>query len=1194
MVSTGKLMILATVGGVTLILGTVALGLTLLLNQRTAIKLKNTSNNHNNKVSNHNNDNKDSFTSSNVPQPQHQQQQNQNQNQHGQYQINLDNDYYSKKLNEYKTYGPDPTSTELSSEAHFKLAIELFGIDGTGSGSSSFPLGEFEEKETSPFVINTPSGSSSSLLSGSSSSNNMNSYMTSVSDLKSISLSSLIKWGSTYISNAQAKIQRSANKRRQQKRRKRRGNKNEMEDLAWEHLRKAAELGYPDAQYVLGNAYISGMFWKDGGEATSSMTNGGRNVSLGLANWHMAAIGGNIEAAVNLGFRYYSSDEKNNNEEADYGVAVLPGQRCKMAKAYYEEAAHGVIDALEQGPSRGKVTPAIDRHKLSEIFVAGTSSGLSGYNKPDELKEALEYYRLRAMSVDKSNPSSMDVHAALTLAQFHHYGLRGVLQDLNQALKFYEIAANGGNREAAGMAGSFHFFGLGYDNYSNITSFTTAGTSPNTNNNDNGEDSTNGPSSSIINTPFDETLHPIQFGNLYKAHEYLVKATSTGGIEECFRRSKKKEDTDKCDAEGLNGMGLLHLFGLPGVIKKNRAVAIRYFQLGKAGGSVDATFHIALVYMGWMKQRLPEGSNNIKKENKEHMTRVEEEFDDDNYLTQAISPMNLNLDNMKFIDNDGNPMTVEEMAELLGPNGMELLNQLEMDVDNGIQEGGFAAGANFDDGDVMVEGGNVPPQVRGLLQKIALAAAKGAGKAEGNFDDGSEYKIQTKVVYANKDSSYGGHNGPSSNSHPTKSDYESAIHELSQAVANRHIQAAHRLATIYSHGIPHPRYPQQYLVPKNCQAALRLFKQVTDNSPYVSRRSRRAYKQYMSGDVTSSLLNYLVLAEGGSEVGQLNAAWLLEQGYCLNMSNRNCLRASLRMWRAAARQGSSEASLRVGDFYYYGKMAHAEQKKQSKSKYNNIDDEFDIFDNELWYNKIYRWILYPEQMMKEGRAYLIKYIKHTLNSRSKEKSNESSSSSVPPSSHTCIATDDKTCPAEEQTTDASSSEQQHQDNTLPHDMTTAAMYYRKAAQATSNARANFNLGYMHEWGLGLKQDFPLAKRHYDLARNSNREAYAVIQIALFSMSAHEKAINFLNFLKRWWDEIEDEHDNDLVDEDASIWKRGGYRLKYVIKKYVPKTYHPRWKLIMSHIVVLDWEMFGIICLSLVLIKFLMALRQRRA
>jgi hypothetical protein len=71
------------------------------------------------------------------------------------------------------------------------------------------------------------------------------------------------------------------------------------------------------------------------------------------------------------------------------------------------------------------------------------------------------------------------------------------------------------------------------------------------------------------------------------------------------------------------------------------------------------------------------------------------------------------------------------------------------------------------------------------------------------------------------------------------------------------------------------------------------------------------------------------------------------------------------------------------------------------------------------------------------------------------------------------------------------------------DLEKAAQYYRLASERFKSARANFNLGFMHEWGLGLKQDFPLAKRYYDLAKTSPKHASLPVQIALISMKFHE-------------------------------------------------------------------------------------------
>jgi len=39
-----------------------------------------------------------------------------------------------------------------------------------------------------------------------------------------------------------------------------------------------------------------------------------------------------------------------------------------------------------------------------------------------------------------------------------------------------------------------------------------------------------------------------------------------------------------------------------------------------------------------------------------------------------------------------------------------------------------------------------------------------------------------------------------------------------------------------------------------------------------------AHKAYHTGDRDSALINYLLAAERGYELGQANAAWLLDQG----------------------------------------------------------------------------------------------------------------------------------------------------------------------------------------------------------------------------------------------------------------------------------------------------------------------------
>ncbi|KZT23519.1 HCP-like protein [Neolentinus lepideus HHB14362 ss-1] len=63
----------------------------------------------------------------------------------------------------------------------------------------------------------------------------------------------------------------------------------------------------------------------------------------------------------------------------------------------------------------------------------------------------------------------------------------------------------------------------------------------------------------------------------------------------------------------------------------------------------------------------------------------------------------------------------------------------------------------------------------------------------------------------------------------------------------------------------------------------------------------------------------------------------------------------------------------------------------------------------------------------------------------------------------------------------------------------AAGYYQSAAQTQLSALAMWNLGWMYENGIGVPQDFHLAKRHYDLAAETNSEAYLPTLLCLIKL-----------------------------------------------------------------------------------------------
>lgn len=67
------------------------------------------------------------------------------------------------------------------------------------------------------------------------------------------------------------------------------------------------------------------------------------------------------------------------------------------------------------------------------------------------------------------------------------------------------------------------------------------------------------------------------------------------------------------------------------------------------------------------------------------------------------------------------------------------------------------------------------------------------------------------------------------------------------------------------------------------------------------------------------------------------------------------------------------------------------------------------------------------------------------------------------------------------------------------DYTHAATQYRVASETNRNAQAMFNLAYMHENGLGLKQDLHLAKRFYDMAAETSNDARVPVALALVKL-----------------------------------------------------------------------------------------------
>jgi SEL1 protein len=365
----------------------------------------------------------------------------------------------------------------------------------------------------------------------------------------------------------------------------------------------------------------------------------------------------------------------------------------------------------------------------------------------------------------------------------------------------------------------------------------------------------------------------------------------------------------------------------------------------------------------------------------------------------------------------------------------------------------------------------------------------------------------------------------------TRSEWQAIVTDLSTAASMGHIQARHRLAKLYSEGVQievvrssgQSETERVTVVPQDCEKAYKNFRWVMDHgSLHRSRRMRRAYRQYMAGDLSGSLRNYLVAAETGNDLAQLNAAFLLEQGTCLGLSGVDCAKASVRLYKSAAARGHAEASLRVGDFYYYGRFREGPPSGLLGAL---------------------QYVLYPERYAARALEWASRELYKILSAElaKLDRIPRITDADEPPPPVECSAEDETCRPpdggvgAGEAARGGSRREGDDEDHSFDHDMEMAAHHYRLAADEAKSIRAHFNLGFLYEWGLGLKQDFPLAKRHYDLAMSpaSSRVSDLPVALALCSLGLHERAVKLYRSWEEWMAEIEDAAEGDREGDESS-------------------------------------------------------------
>jgi hypothetical protein len=66
-----------------------------------------------------------------------------------------------------------------------------------------------------------------------------------------------------------------------------------------------------------------------------------------------------------------------------------------------------------------------------------------------------------------------------------------------------------------------------------------------------------------------------------------------------------------CDRHCINGMGLLHLLGVDGLMDGDVNMAIRWFETGKNIGDPDSMYNYAMMRLGWMVTELKDIPANV-------------------------------------------------------------------------------------------------------------------------------------------------------------------------------------------------------------------------------------------------------------------------------------------------------------------------------------------------------------------------------------------------------------------------------------------------------------------------------------------------------------------------------------------------------------------------------------------------------
>jgi SEL1 protein len=184
-------------------------------------------------------------------------------------------------------------------------------------------------------------------------------------------------------------------------------------------LNRSAAMGDSAAFYPLGFMYLYRL---------TELVEGRPAVSTALTYYYFAALDGDVRALLALAYRHLKGLDMPNN--------------CEAACAYYEVVARKVVEEQIEG----RYVLLTEQKRLIHPWGGD-------YGSSDEEEILIEEFTIQHYADE--------IPGKLAKAYRHYYGHRGYSQDLAQAAKLYQEAADLGSHQAKAALGEMYLIGRG-------------------------------------------------------------------------------------------------------------------------------------------------------------------------------------------------------------------------------------------------------------------------------------------------------------------------------------------------------------------------------------------------------------------------------------------------------------------------------------------------------------------------------------------------------------------------------------------------------------------------------------------------------------------------------------------------------------------------------------------------------------